>query len=120
MMLFAMANCGLPATSGFVGEFMVILAAVHYEFWIGLLAATALILGAAYSLWMYKRVIFGAIANDHVAHLLDIGKREFGMLAVLAAATLFMGLYPKPFTDVMHASVVDLQKHVAVSKLGGG
>jgi NADH-quinone oxidoreductase subunit M len=119
MMLFAMANCGLPATSGFVGEFMVILAAVHYEFWIGLLAATALIFGAAYSLWMYKRVIFGAIANAHVASLIDIGKREFGMLAVLAAATLFMGLYPKPFTDVMHASVVDLEKHVAVSKIGG-
>jgi NADH-quinone oxidoreductase subunit M len=119
MMLFAMANCGLPATSGFVGEFMVILAAVHFEFWVGLLAATALILGAAYSLWMYKRVIFGAVANDHVAALLDIGKREFGMLTVLAAATLFMGLYPKPFTDVMHATVVDLQKRVAVSKLGG-
>jgi NADH-quinone oxidoreductase subunit M len=119
MMLFAMANCGLPATSGFVGEFMVILAAVHFEFWVGLAAATALILGAAYSLWMYKRVIFGGVANDHVAALKDIGAREFGMLAVLAVAVLFMGLYPKPFTDVMHASVVDLEKHVAVSKLGG-
>jgi NADH-quinone oxidoreductase subunit M len=119
MMLFAMANCGLPATSGFVGEFMVILAAVNFDFWVGLLAATALILGAAYSLWMYKRVIFGAVENPHVAALKDINAREFGMLAVLAALTLGMGLYPKPFTDVMHASVADLEKRVSVSKLGG-
>ena len=119
MMLFAMANCGLPATSGFVGEFMVILAAVNFDFWVGLLAATALILGAGYSLWMYKRVIFGAIENPHVAALKDISAREFGMLAVLAVLTLGMGLYPKPFTDVMHASVADLEKRVSVSKLGG-
>jgi NADH-quinone oxidoreductase subunit M len=119
MLLFAMANCGLPATSGFVGEFMVILAAVNFNFWVGLLAATALILGAAYSLWMYKRVIFGTIENPHVSALKDISAREFGMLAVLAILTLLMGLYPKPFTDVMHASVADLEKRVSISKLGG-
>ena len=117
MMFFAMANCGLPATSGFVGEFMVILAAVRFSFWIGLLAAVALILGAAYSLWMYKRVAFGAVANDKVAKLTDIGTREFFMLALLAAASLWMGIVPKPFTDVMHASVVNLLAHVAQSKL---
>ncbi|MCU0951339.1 MAG: NADH-quinone oxidoreductase subunit M, partial [Burkholderiaceae bacterium] len=117
MMLFAMANCGLPATSGFVGEFYVILGAVKYEFWIGLLAATTLILGAAYSLWMYKRVIFGEIANDNVRQLVDINGREFAMLAVLAVAVLWMGVYPKPFTDLMHASVADLLAHVAQSKL---
>jgi NADH-quinone oxidoreductase subunit M len=118
MMLFTMANCGLPATSGFVGEWYVILAAVDFNFWIGLLSATALILGAAYSLWMYKRVIFGTVENPHVAALKDISAREFGMLAVLAAFTLLMGLWPKPFTDVMHASVVDLEKRIAVSKVG--
>ena len=101
-MLFSMANCGLPGTSGFVGEFMVILAAVQYNFWIAFGAAFTLILGAAYTLWMYKRVYFGAVANDHVAKLKDINCREFAMLAVLAAFTLLMGLYPKPFTDVMH------------------
>ena len=117
MMLFSMANCGLPATSGFVGEFYVILGAVQYNFWIGMLAATALILGAAYSLWMYKRVIFGDIANDHVRELTDINGREFLVLALLAIAVLWMGVYPKPFTDLMHASVVDLLQHVAQSKL---
>ena len=116
-LFFSMANCGLPATSGFVGEFMVILAAVQFNFWIGLLAAVALILGAAYSLWMYKRVSFGAVANAHVAALQDIGVREFGLLAVLAAASLWMGIVPKPFTDVMHASVANLLAHVAQSKL---
>lgn len=114
---FAMANCGLPATSGFVGEFMVILGAVKFNFWIGLLAATALILGAAYSLWMVKRVIFGDIVHKHVAELVDLNKREFLMLGLLAIMTLYMGLYPKPFTDVMHASVVNLLSHVAQSKL---
>jgi len=114
---FAMANCGLPATSGFVGEFMVILGSVKYNFWIGLLAATALIFGAAYSLWMVKRVIFGDITNKHVAELKDLNTREFFMLGVLAIAILYMGLYPKPFTDVMHASVVNLLTHVAQSKL---
>jgi NADH-quinone oxidoreductase subunit M len=115
--LFAMANCGLPATSGFVGEFMVILGAVKFNFWIGLLAATALIFGAAYSLWMVKRVIFGDIVHQHVRELLDLNKREFLMLGLLAILTLYMGLYPKPFTDVMHASVVNLLSHVAQSKL---
>jgi NADH-quinone oxidoreductase subunit M len=116
-MLFAMANSGLPATSGFVGEFMVILGAVKHNFWIGFTAATTLILGAAYTLWMYKRVVFGAIANDHVRDLSDIGSREFLVLALLAAAVLAMGIYPFPFTDIMHASVDNLLKHVAVSKL---
>ncbi|CAG2143096.1 NADH-quinone oxidoreductase subunit M [Cupriavidus yeoncheonensis] len=114
---FAMANCGLPATSGFVGEFMVILGSVEYNFWIGLLAATALIFGAAYSLWMVKRVIFGDIVHQHVRELVDLNKREFLMLGLLAIMTLYMGLHPKPFTDVMHASVVNLLSHVAQSKL---
>jgi NADH-quinone oxidoreductase subunit M len=117
MVLFSMANCGLPATSGFVGEFMVILGAVKYDFWIGMLAATALIFGAAYSLWMVKRVIFGAITNPHVHELVDLNKREFLMLGILALAVLYMGLYPAPFTDTMQTSVADLLKHVAVSKL---
>jgi len=117
MMLFAMANCGLPATSGFVGEFMVILGALKHNFWIGFLAATTLIFGAAYTLWMYKRVIFGAVANERVAALKDIGAREFLVLALLALAVLGMGLYPLPLTEVMHASVNELLKHVAVSKL---
>nr|WP_277624073.1 NADH-quinone oxidoreductase subunit M [Undibacterium sp. TS12] len=115
--LFSMANCGLPATSGFVGEFMVILGAVQFNFWIGMLAATALIFGAAYSLWMVKRVVFGEITNEHVAHLTDLNKREFFMLGVLAIAVLFMGLYPAPFTDAMQVSVSDLLRHVAVPKL---
>ncbi|OMG53799.1 NADH-quinone oxidoreductase subunit M [Azonexus hydrophilus] len=116
-MLFSMANAGLPATSGFVGEFMVILAAVKFNFWVAVLAATSLILGAAYSLWMYKRVIFGDVANKHVADLTDINGREFAILGVLALCTLWMGLYPQPFTEVMHASVNDLLRHVAVSKI---
>ncbi|MCG2583241.1 NADH-quinone oxidoreductase subunit M [Massilia sp. TS11] len=115
--LFSMANCGLPATSGFVGEFMVILGAVKFDFWIGFLAATALIFGAAYSLWMVKRVVFGAIGNEHVAELSDINKREFFMFVLLAVAVLYMGLYPAPFTDTMQTSVADLLKHVSVSKL---
>ncbi|CAN7257688.1 NADH-quinone oxidoreductase subunit M [compost metagenome] len=114
---FAMANCGLPATSGFVGEFMVILGAVKFDFWIGLLAATALIFGAAYSLWMVKRVIFGDMVHQHVRELVDLNKREFVMLGLLAIMTLYMGLHPKPFTDVMHASVVNLLSHAAQSKL---
>ena len=116
-MLFTMANSGLPATSGFVGEFMVVLGAVQYNFWIGFVAATTLILGAAYSLWMYKRVVFGKVANPHVAELEDINGREFAFLAVLAACVLAMGLYPFPYTEVMHASVNELLRHVAVSKL---
>ncbi|XHS77466.1 NADH-quinone oxidoreductase subunit M [Burkholderiaceae bacterium UC74_6] len=116
-LFFAMANCGLPATAGFVGEWMVILGAVGYQFWIGALAATALVFGAAYTLWMYKRVYFGAVTNDNVRALTDINGREFAMLAALAIATLYMGLYPKPFTDVMQASVTELLKHVAQTKL---
>ena len=116
-MLFAMANSGLPATSGFVGEFMVILGAVQYNFWVAFLAATTLILGAAYTLWMYKRVVFGAVANQHVAELEDIGRRESLFLGLLAACVLAMGLYPQPFTAVMHATVNDLLAHVAISKL---
>jgi len=116
-MLFAMANCGLPATSGFVGEFMVILGSVKYNFWIGLAAGTTLVLGASYTLWMYKRVIFGAVANKHVAELTDINGREFFILSLLALCVLAMGLYPLPITEVMHVSVNDLLQHVAQSKL---
>jgi NADH-quinone oxidoreductase subunit M len=115
-MLFAMANAALPGTSGFVGEFMVILAAIKSNFWIGFLAATIMVLGAAYTLWMYKRVWFGAVGNARVAALTDVSKREFWLLATLVAAILAMGIYPKPFTDVMHASVSDLLAHVARSK----
>ena len=116
-LLFAMANCGLPGTAGFIGEWMVILGATKFNFWVGVLSATALILGAAYTLWMYKRVYFGPIANDHVRELKDIGCREFFILAVLAVAVLAMGIYPAPVTDVMGTSVADLLKHVAQSKL---
>jgi NADH-quinone oxidoreductase subunit M len=115
-MLFAMANAALPGTSGFVGEFMVILAAIKSNFWLGFLAATIMVLGASYTLWMYKRVWFGAVANDRVAKLADLSRREFWLLAAVALAVLAMGLYPKPFTDVMHASVSDLLSHVAKSK----
>jgi NADH-quinone oxidoreductase subunit M len=116
-LFFAMANCGLPGTAGFVGEWMVILGAIKYNFWIGFASASALIFGAAYTLWMVKRVYLGPVANDHVKELTDINSREFFMLALLAIAVLAMGLYPKPFTDVMDVSVADLLKHVALSKL---
>jgi NADH-quinone oxidoreductase subunit M len=116
-LFFAMANCGLPATAGFVGEWMVILGAVKANFWLGFAAATALIFGAAYTLWMYKRVYLGPVANDDVKGLVDINHREFFMLALLAAAVLWMGVYPKPFTDVMNTSVAELLRHVATSKL---
>ena len=116
-MLFAMANAGLPATSGFVGEFMVVLGAVQVNFWWAFLAATTLIFGAAYTLWMYKRVVFGPVANAHVAELTDLNSREFLVLLLLALAVLGMGLYPLPFTEVMHASVNNLLEHVAHSKL---
>jgi NADH-quinone oxidoreductase subunit M len=116
-LLFAMANCGLPGTAGFVGEWMVILGAIKANFWIGLAAASALIFGAAYTLWMFKRVYLGAVANDDVKGLTDINAREFLMLALLAVAVLYMGIYPKPFTDVMDVSVAELLKHVALSKL---
>ena len=116
-MLFSMANAGLPATSGFVGEFMVILGAVKFNLWVGACAAVTLILGAAYTLWMYKRVIFGAVANPQVAELSDVNAREFAVLTLLAATTLGMGLYPLPFTDIMHSSVNELLRHVATSKI---
>ncbi|NMF95921.1 NADH-quinone oxidoreductase subunit M [Aromatoleum toluolicum] len=116
-MLFAMANAGLPGTSGFIGEFMVVLGAVQFNFWVAFAAATTLILGAAYTLWMYKRVVFGVVGNSHVAELEDIGTREFAFLGILALCVLAMGLYPFPFTEVMHASVNELLRHVAVSKL---
>ncbi len=117
VVFFAMANCGLPGTSGFVGEWMVILGTVQVNFWLGLLAATALISGAAYTLWLVKRVYFGPVTNDNVRSLTDINAREFAMLGVLAVAVLWMGLYPKPVTDVMHTSVTELLRHVSVSKL---
>jgi NADH-quinone oxidoreductase subunit M len=115
--LFAMANSGLPGTSGFVGEFMVIMGAVKANFWYAFLAAATLIFGAAYTLWMVKRVVFGAVANDHVEQLKDISPREFLVLGLLAVAVLGMGLYPQPFTEVMHHSVNNLLSHVAQSKL---
>jgi NADH-quinone oxidoreductase subunit M len=116
-LLFAMANCGLPGTAGFVGEWMVILGAVKANFWIGSAAASALIFGAAYTLWMFKRVYLGPVANADVKGLVDINGREFLMLSLLAVAVLYMGVYPKPFTDVMDTSVAELLKHVAMSKL---
>ena len=116
MMLFAMANAGLPATSGFVGEFMVIMGAMQANFWVAVVAATTLVWGAAYTLWMYKRVIFGAVANPRVAALEDLNPRETLVLALLAFAVLFMGVYPLPFTEVMHASVNELLRHVALPK----
>lgn len=116
-LFFAMANCGLPGTAGFVGEWMVILGAVKFNFWVGLASATALIFGASYTLWMFKRVYLGPVVNEDVKALKDINAREFLMLSLLAIAVLVMGVYPKPFTDVMNTSVADLLKHVAVSKL---
>ena len=116
-MLFAMANAGLPGTSGFVGEFLVIIGAMNVNFWYALAAATTLIFGAAYTLWMYKRVIFGAVANDRVAALNDIGKREMLVLGLIAIAVVFIGVFPLPLTEVLNVSVGSLLEHVAVSKL---
>jgi len=116
-MLFAMANSGLPGTSGFVGEFMVIMGAVKANFWYAFAAATTLIFGAAYTLWMYKRVIFGAVANHHVAELKDINLREFLVLGLLAVAVLVMGIWPNPFAEVLHAPVGDLLNHVQQVKV---
>ena len=115
--LFSLANAGLPATSGFIGEFMVILGGVQFNFWIGRLAALALILGAAYSLWLVKRVVFGDVTHDHVAALKDLNAREFLMLGVLAVAVLVMGIWPAPFAAALQTSVADLLQHVSVSKL---
>ncbi len=116
-MLFAMANVGLPGTSGFVGEFIVILGAVKVNFWYAFFAATTLVFGAAYTLWMYKRVVFGAVANHHVAELTDLVLREKLIFVILAVAVLGMGLYPLPFSEIMHVSVNDLLVHLARSKL---
>ncbi len=115
--LFALANAGLPGTSGFVGEFLVILGTFQADFWLALLAATTLIMGAAYSLWLVKRVIFGEVANDGVAALKDVGAREFWMLGVLAAAVLLLGIWPAPLVDVLNVSLSELLAHVAHSKL---
>jgi len=117
MVLFAMANCGLPATSGFVGEFMVILGAMKFNFWIAFLAGTTLVFGAAYTLWMVKRVVFGEVGNKHVAELSDANARELLVLGLLAIAVLWLGVHPAPFTGIMHASVSELLKHLAASKL---
>jgi NADH-quinone oxidoreductase subunit M len=116
-MLFAMANAGLPGTSGFVGEFMVIMAAIEVSFWYAFLASTTLIFGAAYTLWMYRRVVFGEVANAAVAGLKDLSAREALVLGLLAVAVLGMGLWPLPFTEVLHTSVNDLVAHVGQSKL---
>jgi NADH-quinone oxidoreductase subunit M len=115
--LFAMANSGLPATSGFVGEFFVIMGAVKVNFWYAFLAATTLVFGAAYTLWMVKRVVYGEVANANVAALEDVNGRELVFLALLAACVLAMGIYPKPFADVMNPTIHELLKHVATSKL---
>jgi NADH-quinone oxidoreductase subunit M len=112
-----MANAGLPGTSGFVGEFMVILASFQANFWIAFLAATTLILGAAYTLWMVKRVIFGNIGNDNVKALIDINRREFLFLSILAVAVLALGLWPDPLVDVMHATIDNLLNHIMISKI---
>jgi len=117
MVLFALANCGLPGTSGFVGEFLVILAAYKANFWYALLAATTLILGAAYTLWLVKRVIFGPIANDNVASMPDLNGREFTVLAVLAVAVLLVGLWPAPLVQTMEASIQHLLQQLSTSKI---
>ncbi len=116
-LLFSMANTGLPATSGFVGEFSVIMGAVQHNFWVGLAAASSLIWAAAYSLWMFKRIALGDIGNDRVRAMPDLSGREFFILGVMAIMVLFMGIYPAMFTDVMHVSVDALLQHVSVSKL---
>ncbi|NNF67700.1 MAG: NADH-quinone oxidoreductase subunit M [Gammaproteobacteria bacterium] len=117
MVLFALANAGLPGTSGFVGEFMVILASFKANFWFAFLAATTLILGAAYMLWLIKRTIFGEIANDNVATLTDLNRREFIVLATLAVSVLLLGVWPAPLVDVMHATIANLVEHMMQSKL---
>ncbi|MES9961270.1 MAG: NADH-quinone oxidoreductase subunit M [Sedimenticola sp.] len=117
MVFFAMSNAGLPGTSGFVGEFMVIIASFHADFWFAVLAATTLIIGAAYTLWMVKRVVFGKVANGNVAALEDINNREFLVLGSLALAVLVLGVWPAPLVEVMDVSIENLLKHIAVSKL---
>ncbi|MFQ5610020.1 MAG: proton-conducting transporter membrane subunit, partial [Woeseiaceae bacterium] len=115
--LFAMANAGLPGTSGFVGEFMVIIASFKANFWFAFFAATTLILGAAYTLWMVKRVIYGDVANDNVAELKDLNRREFVVLAVLAVAVLAVGVYPAPLIDIMNVTIEQLVERIGQTKL---
>ena len=117
MVLFAMANAGLPRTSGFVGEFMVIIASFKANFWYAFLAATTLVLGAAYTLWMVKRVVYGDIANDNVAGLEDLNAREFIVLGILAISVLLVGLWPAPLVDMMNTSIEQLIQQVSQSKL---
>jgi NADH-quinone oxidoreductase subunit M len=117
MVLFALANAGLPGTSGFVGEFLVIVGSFHASFWLAFFAATTLVLGAAYTLWLVKRVLFGEVANDGVASLEDVNSREFFILAVLAVAVLVLGLWPAPLIDVMEQTLAHLLEHIAQSKL---
>ncbi len=118
MMLFAMANAGLPGTSGFVGEFLVILSSFQANFWIAFLAALIMILGAAYTLWMYKRVIFGEVANDNVAELKDINSRELFILSMLALVVLLLGIWPAPLFDIMHPTFENLFNHILTTKVG--
>ncbi len=117
MVLFSMANAGLPGTSGFVGEFMVIVASFKANFWFAFLAASILVLGAAYTLWMIKRVLYGEVANDHVAELQDLNSREFIVLAILAVSVLLIGLWPAPLVDMMNTTVEQLIQQVGQSKL---
>jgi NADH-quinone oxidoreductase subunit M len=117
MVLFAMANAGLPGTSGFVGEFMVIIASFKASFWYAFFAATTLILGAAYTLWMVKRVIYGEVANDNVAKLVDLNRREFIVLGVLAVAVLLVGVWPSPLIDMMNVTIEQLVERLGQSKL---
>jgi NADH-quinone oxidoreductase subunit M len=117
LVLFAMANAGLPGTSGFVGEFLVVLASFRASFWYAFLAATTLILGAAYTLWLVKRVVFGPVGNDHVARLEDVNGREFVVLGLLALAVLALGLWPAPLLDVMRPATEQLVEQMMVTKL---
>jgi NADH-quinone oxidoreductase subunit M len=117
MVLFAMANAGLPGTSGFVGEFMVIIASFKANFWYAFLAATTLVLGAAYTLWMIKRVVYGEVANDNVAELEDLNSREFIVLTILAVSVLLVGLWPAPLVDMMNTTIEGLILQIGQSKL---
>jgi NADH-quinone oxidoreductase subunit M len=117
MVLFAMANSGLPGTSGFVGEFLVILSSFRASFWYAFLAATTLVLGAAYTLWLVKRVVFGPVGNDNVARLTDVNGRECLVLGVLAAAVLLLGLWPAPLLDVMRPTIGQLVQQMMLTKL---
>jgi NADH-quinone oxidoreductase subunit M len=117
MVLFALANTGLPGTSGFVGEFLVILAAFKANFWYAFLAGTSLVLGAAYTLWLVKRVIFGPVANDHVAHMEDLNSREFTILFVLAIGVLALGVWPQPLTQIMEVSLHHLVDQMMIHKV---